>query len=389
MQKPLKNDSSDQIWLFIFGEDRALISHRQALIHAAIKKGKQVIIATKFTQHRQAIEHLGAQTIDLNIERTGLSLRSEWVCVFEIAKIIRQYQPELVHLLSVKACLLGLLGSLISLKQPVIVMALTGLGFLFLSSRLKIKLLRMCIVKLMALALKILRGFVIVQNQNDWQFAVRSLKVEPRKIALIANAGVDLNRLQKKQSQKGDSKSLIALYMGRYIADKGLFELVEAGLILKEKKCPIKIAIAGQCDLKNPTAIQPEQILNWHQQGLIEDWGFFEHPEDALLKADIAVLASHREGSPKFLAEAAACGLPLVAFDVPGSNMLCRHHATGLLARPFDCQSLADSLMQLALDKDLRLKLGEGAFKMAQNELGVDLINDQTLNFFEIALQSK
>ena len=60
--------------------------------------------------------------------------------------------------------------------------------------------------------------------------------------------------------------------------------------------------------------------------------------------AHIAVLPSRREGLPKSLLEAAACGRAIVATDVPGCRVIARDGVNALLVPPDDPAALADAI---------------------------------------------
>ncbi len=376
-----------QSYLFVFGEDRAVLSHRKDLIIDCINQGARVFIATKYGDHKKAIQSLGAQTIDLNINRTGLNPLSELLCCINLWFIVKRYKPTLIHLVGLKSSLIGSCAVLLSFYRPALVATLTGLGYLFLTFNKKINIIRYCVTLVLSLALQHLRAHVIVQNVDDLAFARDQLKLHPSKIHLIISSGVMIKPLDEHQKKSNNTRAknspMIALYMGRYLYDKGLNELAQAGAILQQRNCPAKIAIAGACDQKNPTSVEISQIENWQNQGYLEDWGHFIDPYDALYKANIAVLASYREGSPKFLAEAAASELPLIAFNVAGSNVICQHHISGLLVEPFDSTKLADAIEKLAIDKTLRDQLAAGAYKFACKQLDVQRINAQILLSFQ------
>ena len=72
--------------------------------------------------------------------------------------------------------------------------------------------------------------------------------------------------------------------------------------------------------------------------------------------AHIAVLPSRREGLPKSLLEAAACGRPIVATDVPGCREIARQDVNAFLVPPDDPVALADAIGRLAQDRALRLR---------------------------------
>ena len=57
------------------------------------------------------------------------------------------------------------------------------------------------------------------------------------------------------------------------------------------------------------------------------------------------VLPSYREGLPLVLLEAAACGLPMISFDIAtGPNEIIRDKINGSLIPPYDCEKMADEI---------------------------------------------
>ena len=75
-------------------------------------------------------------------------------------------------------------------------------------------------------------------------------------------------------------------------------------------------------------------------------------------RAAVVVLPSYREGLPVSLLEAAACGKPIVATDVPGCRDVVLHRINGLLVPPKNASDLADAVMLLLENEGLRVELG-------------------------------
>ena len=70
------------------------------------------------------------------------------------------------------------------------------------------------------------------------------------------------------------------------------------------------------------------------------------------------MLASHEEGMPKSILEAMAAGLPTVVTRVGGSPEAVSDTVTGLVVEPHDPAALAEAIVELALDSDLRARMG-------------------------------
>lgn len=73
---------------------------------------------------------------------------------------------------------------------------------------------------------------------------------------------------------------------------------------------------------------------------------------------DVLVHLSLREGLPRTLPQALACGKPVAAFDVDGAREVCRQDETGLLVRAEDARGLAEAVIRLLQDKALATRMG-------------------------------
>jgi glycosyltransferase involved in cell wall biosynthesis len=73
---------------------------------------------------------------------------------------------------------------------------------------------------------------------------------------------------------------------------------------------------------------------------------------------DVVAHLSLREGLPRALPQALACGKPVVAFDVDGAREVCLDGDTGLLVQAKDVNALADAVIQLLQDKALAHRMG-------------------------------
>ena len=74
---------------------------------------------------------------------------------------------------------------------------------------------------------------------------------------------------------------------------------------------------------------------------------------------DVLVHLSLREGLPRALPQALACGKPVVAFDVDGAREVCMDGVTGFLLRAEDVNGLATAVIRLLQDKQLAYRMGE------------------------------
>ena len=83
---------------------------------------------------------------------------------------------------------------------------------------------------------------------------------------------------------------------------------------------------------------------------------------------DVVVHLSLREGLPRSLTQALACGKPVVAFDVAGAREVCRDGETGFLVRVKDADGVAEAVIRLLQDSALARKMGMRGRELVREE---------------------
>lgn len=99
--------------------------------------------------------------------------------------------------------------------------------------------------------------------------------------------------------------------------------------------------------------------------------------------ADVFVAASRAEAFGKMLAEAMACGTPVVAFDATGPKNIVLHKETGYLATPFLSQDLAKGIEWVLDDKARADKLGENSRKHAEKNFSLSVVTQQYVRLYK------
>jgi glycosyltransferase involved in cell wall biosynthesis len=186
-------------------------------------------------------------------------------------------------------------------------------------------------------------------------------------IAVIPGSGVDI----EKFTPLPEPPEPVTLgYAGRMLEDKGVRTLVEAQRRLLDAGHDIRLLLAGTPDPANPNTISERDLAAWSQRRGVRWLGQVGDIRDVWRDVHIAVLMSRSEGLPLSLLEAAACGRPLIASDVPGCREIARDGINALLVPPDDPAALSAAIAELAGDAARRRDFGAAGRKLVETTYG-------------------
>lgn len=362
--------------LFVVNVDWFFISHRLPLALEALKRGYEVHIACGITDKKEYLESLGLIVHPLNLSRSGTGVKGEIKAFCEIYNLLKEINPNIAHFVTIKPVLYGGVASrFLSINKKVF--SISGLGFIFIKQGLKATLVRMLIKTMYKFALGGKNSHVIVQNPDDKAVLDSIVKVP---ITLIRGSGVDLNQYEYNEEKNENIKVSMAC---RLLKDKGVFEYIEASKILKKKYLNVKFELYGDIDIHNPASLTSDDIKKIKEEGFVNVYGFSSDIAKVFSDSNIVVLPSYREGLPKVLIEAAACGRAIVTTDVPGCRDAIEPNVTGLLCEVKDTESLASVIEKLILDKDLRNSMGKEGRKVAEQEFDINKVVEKHFEIYE------
>ena len=109
---------------------------------------------------------------------------------------------------------------------------------------------------------------------------------------------------------------------------------------------------------------------------------------DVLSKASLVVLPSYREGLPKVLIEAAACGRAVLTTDVPGCRDAITPNITGRLVPVRDASALKAELKHLISDRGLLTKMGVEGRKLAVENFDLSFVIQKHLNLYQSLIRN-
>jgi glycosyltransferase involved in cell wall biosynthesis len=366
--------------------DWYLYNFRRSLAQALKLTGYDVLLVSPPGEYGMKLRNLGFRWEPLPMDRRSLNPLHEVRLLLHLVALFRRERPELVHGFTIKC---AVYGSLAARLAPVRarVSAVAGMGYVFTSESIKARLLRPVVRSLLRLALGGRGARLILQNPDDVRLFEDGGLINAEQVRLIPGSGVDCTRFTQRATSTTTKVVPRVLLAARLLWDKGLAEFVEAARILREQGRAITFLLAGTPDPGNPAAV-PEQIIrDWTEQGLMQWLGHVEDMAKLLASVDMMVLPSYREGLPKSLIEAAACGLPLVTTNVPGCREVVTDGVDGLLVPARDAVALAAAMARLLDDKALAARLGQAARVKALAEFDERIVIERTLAVYQELLR--
>ena len=363
--------------VYLVTEDWYFLSHRLPMACAAQRAGYQVHVATRVGRGGREIEAHGFHLHALPWRRGSFNPVHVLAAVRAVRRLYRELSPDLVHHVALQP---AIVGSLAAIGLPITCLnAVAGLGFAFTSPTKKALLVRALMTGLLRPLLNRERAAVLVQNPDD-RAEIAALGVAADRIFMIPGSGVDTERMTPLPEPEG---AVTMAFVGRLLSDKGLLTLIAAHELLAARGRPIRLLIAGEPDPANAASIPEAVIATWRDRSGIEVLGHVGDIGRLWAAAHIAVLPSRREGLPKSLLEAAACGRPIVASDVPGCREIARPGVNALLVPPDDPAALAAAIDRLALDGELRRRLGAAGRRLVETEFSSARIGREIVALYD------
>ncbi len=360
------------------------ITHRLPLALEAKKNGLEVHVLAPY--HKKSLEIINEYNIQFHsipLKRGGKNLFLELKLFISIWRLISKNKPNLIHFVSMKPVLYGgIIARLLNIQGTV--NAITGLGFLFVTSNFLNKIIRKFVLLIYKFSLNHKNSISIFQNSDDLELFIDRNLVDRTKTVMIKGCGVDVD-VFTPINKFVDNR--IIMFPARIIGDKGANEFFDAAKILKNEGIIARFVIVGRTDPDNPTNIDEIKIKKLIEENIIEWWGFSENMSETLSKATIICLPSYREGLPKVLIEAAALEKPIVTTDVPGCREIVINERNGLLVPVRDSKNLSLALKKLIENKDMQKEMGiEGRKLVVKNFTSKDFIF-RSMNVYETILK--
>jgi glycosyltransferase involved in cell wall biosynthesis len=343
------------------------VEQRVARVIAGLDRADYELSWIGLSERNEALVARAGSDVTVHSVPKGRTRGVDYGLVFRIARLLRSGRVDMVHVHNWSTSVYGIVGAHLAGVKRV----LYGMGGRETVEGANVK---------QKAAMRVLAPYVD-RLTAVCDFLAREMAVEwgvsPLDIDVI-RSGIDLSRFdaaapraeaRRRLEVPDDAIVVGALTVLRPV--KRVDDLIAAAGRAAQEDPRIHVVLVG--NIHDNSA---DTIRGWAASAGIGDRirikGRVEDPENLLAGIDIYVNCSIFEGASNSIMEAMAAGLALVGTRVGGTPELARHEETALLVEPRNIDQLAAAISRLAMDRDLRLRLGERARREAHDRFGVD-----------------
>ena len=312
-------------------------------------------------------------------------------CLWDLVRIMRREQFDVVHTHTPKA---GLLGQLAARIAGVPTVANTLHGFYFHDDTKPW--LRRFYIWMERVAANC-SDTILSQNREDMATAVAEHIAKPEQLKWLGN-GIDVARFDRRRLSDSSLEDLrreigidagapVIGFVGRLVEEKGILDLLQAAKAVIEAIPNAQFLIIGPFDEEKPDALRPDVAERYGVAANCRFVGMRNDMPELYALMDVLVLPSYREGFPRAPMEASAMGVPSVVTDIRGCREAVDHGENGLFFPVGDADALARSLIELLQDDERRARMGETGRRIAEDRFDEQKVFDRVLGEYERLLQ--
>ena len=358
-----------------------LYNFRAGMIRALKNNGNTVIGAGASGDGFEGrIESLGIPFVGLPVDKKGINPHADLKLLYTLYVWYRKERPDIVHHFTIKPVIYGSIAARLA-KIPRIINTITGLGYVFTGE--EVTWLQRLVVWMYRVSIRC-ASFTFFQNPDDLKFFLRHNVVKRSRAGLLPGSGVNCRFFTPTYNSENNGGGTTILMMARLLRDKGVYEFVHAARLVKYLFPNVQFQLLGAPDERNPTAVPKKDLERWQLEGVVNWLGEVTDVRSVVASADMVVLPSYyREGTPRCLLEAAAMGKPIITTDAAGCREVVDEEVSGLLVPVKDGKKLAQAMIRLIQNPEMRRTMGKAGRKKVEREFDERFVIKKVLSIYK------
>lgn len=327
---------------------------RRELLEAILVE-HDVYITFPKDNFREPLEKLGCKYIESHINRHGTNPMHDSKLLAQYIKILKEVKPAAVLSFTIKPNIYG--GIACRLLRTPYIATITGLSMAIEHGGW----LRHIVLFLYRMGFKG-SNCVFFQNRSNMRF-FSDTGIAYKNNRLVSGSGVNLQHFTYAYYPSQDK--LRFLFIGRFLRDKGVLELLEAAKQITASHTQVEFLFVGIADEPGIQA----QINQAVAAGIILYLPFQEDVRPCISQCHALVLPSYHEGMANVLLEASAMGRPVIASEVPGCQEAFEDGVTGFAVKPKNSADLVEKIQTfIALPYEKKAEMGRRARQKMERE---------------------
>jgi glycosyltransferase involved in cell wall biosynthesis len=354
----------------VYNTAHYLLNMRGALIASLLERGARVVAIAPRDEAFAGLETLGAEVIHWRLAGHGMNPFRELFAFRQLERLLAQIRPDIVFNFTIKPVIYGSLAAQRAGCNKTCSMV-PGRGYLFGGRGLQQRILRVIVLPWYRRALRH-NHRVFFQNIDDRDFFIENGLVLSTQAVVVDGSGVDT---QAFSPRRGETQPATFLLVARLLKEKGIAEYVAAARKLKARYPHARFLLLGPFS-QAPTALTPEAVARWEEDGSIEYLGEADDVRPYLARCMAFVLPSYYgEGLPRTALEAMAMGKPVITTDWPGCREAVSDGSNGILVPVRDSDALASAMERLLDEPGLAETMGRRSREIACSRFDVTRVN--------------
>ncbi|RUO27874.1 glycosyltransferase family 1 protein [Aliidiomarina sanyensis] len=355
-----------------------IVIFRKDFIEYLIRQEYEVyVFAIDFSLETRAIvKSMGAIPIDYTLSKVGtnpfIDLRDTW----RLSRQLKKIAPDVVFSFFVKPSIYGTISARLAGVSRCISM-LEGLGYIHTPARNGFSLKKRVLQRIHGFLVSVAYAFadvVLFLNSDDPVDLTKKAFLNQSKLQVLGPIGLNLERYPYRAVDL--KKPIRFIFIARLLAEKGVFEYLEAARLVKEQHPSSEFLMLGGLDPDNPGALSKQQLDEVIQEGVVIYPGHVSNVPEWIADSHVFVLPSYyREGFPRSTQEAMAIGRAVITTDVPGCKETVEDGVNGFIVPPFNAQVLAEKMLYLIEHPKEIQRMGDEGHRMAVEQFDVQKIN--------------
>lgn len=349
-------------------------------------KGYDVIALSSPGKEMEELKEQGVQTIEIEMER-HIAIHKDLKALINIIKALRAEKPEIIHSMTPKAGLLCMISAWIT-RVPVRVHTFTGLVWPT-ATGIQRRILMLTDWLTCACA-----THVIPEGKGVMEDLQKHITHKPMRVLGFGNArGVDMEFWKKENASAeqvealSDKNKFTFLFVGRIVRDKGINELVEAFMHVRERHSVRLILVGRFEETLDPVSDNTRQKIEECEDIIYVGPQYGKDLLAYYTSADCFAFPSYREGFPNTVLEAGAMGLPSIVTDINGSREIIENGKNGIIIQPKDSRALANAMEIMISDTAMCQQMANNARPMIASRFEQNFVRKCQMDFYDEVMQ--